>query len=90
MCNAGLLAGAVTNCTFSGNSAGASAAGCTTKYSSPAVTNCTFTGNSASTYGGGRDVQLVSCSPTVTNCTFAGTRGPVTVAGCTTTVPRRR
>jgi predicted outer membrane repeat protein len=60
---------AVTNCTFSGNTAG-SGGGMYNYYSSPAVTNCTFSGNSA-TYGGGIYSNYYG-SPAVTNCTFSG------------------
>ena len=59
----------VTNCTFTGNSAGLGG-GMHNRSSSPTVTNCTFTGNSAEV-GGGMYNEWLS-SPTVTNCTFTG------------------
>ena len=59
----------VTNCTFSGNSAG-NGGGMANRNSSPMVTNCTFSGNSTSFSGGG--MLNSSSSPTVTNCTFSG------------------
>ena len=57
----------VSNCTFSGNTAGYGGGMC--NYGSPTVTNCTFSGNTA-TYGGG--MYNGGGSPTVTNCTFSG------------------
>ena len=58
----------VTNCTFSGNSAGYGG-GMYNRESSPSVTACVFSGNPAWTGGG-----MYNCesSPTVTNCTFSG------------------
>jgi hypothetical protein len=57
----------VTNCTFTGNSAGQWGGGMSNWSSgNPTVTNCTFTGNSAD-YGGGGMYNNHS-SPTVTNC----------------------
>jgi len=61
----------VSNCTFSGNSAGTDGGGMKNAHnSSPNVTNCTFSGNSAS-YGGGM-LHDGNASPMVTNCTFSG------------------
>jgi len=60
----------VTNCTFSGNSAGDRGGGMYNVKSSPTVTNCTFSGNSASSGGGMHNYN--NSSPTVTNCTFSG------------------
>ena len=62
-CGGGMLHGAATNCTFTGNLA--------TEYGGGmylgTATNCTFTGNSAAAYGGGG-----MAGGTATNCTFAG------------------
>ena len=59
----------VTNCSFSGNSAGGGGGMCNRR-SSPTLTNCTFSGNSAGS-GGGMD-NFDNSSPTVTNCMFSG------------------
>ncbi|MCP4592465.1 MAG: hypothetical protein GY842_17160, partial [bacterium] len=62
----------LTNCTFSGNSAGDVGGGMyNSSYSSPTLTNCTFNGNSAWEEGGGMCNRPYS-SPTLTNCTFTG------------------
>ena len=61
----------VTNCTFSGNTAGGGAAGgggMSNEDGSVTVTNCVFRGNSAD-LGGGMD-NVFNSSPTVTDCTF--------------------
>ncbi|MHC4474861.1 MAG: choice-of-anchor Q domain-containing protein [Planctomycetota bacterium] len=67
---------ALTNCTFSGNSAEISAGGMYSLHNSR-LTNCTFRENSAGTGGGG--VVHVLDSPMLTNCAFinnyAGTVG---------------
>jgi parallel beta-helix repeat protein len=65
---------AVSNCTFSGNSAFfvvsvGDGGGMYNWNSSPTVTNCTFSGNDAHGNGGG--MHNVNSSPTVTNCTFS-------------------
>jgi parallel beta-helix repeat protein len=60
----------VTNCEFTGNSAGWGGGMINAWDNSPTVTNCTFTGNSATNDGGG--MYNHSSSPTVTNCTFTG------------------
>ncbi|MBW8036507.1 MAG: hypothetical protein FVQ79_13000, partial [Planctomycetes bacterium] len=61
----------VSNCTFSGNSAGISGGGMRNEdNSSPTVSNCTFTGNLADSTGGG--MLNYNSSPTVSNCTFRG------------------
>lgn len=57
----------VSNCTFSGNSAG-TGGGMHNESSSPVVTNCTFYKNAAKEAGGG--MFNYDSSPTVTNCTF--------------------
>ena len=59
----------VTNCTFTGNSAGGGG-GMSNVGSNPRVTNCTFTDNSADRGGGMYNYN--DSSPTVTNCTFTG------------------
>ncbi len=61
----------VTNCTFSGNSAGDLGAGMYNSNSDPTVTNCIFSGNAAGSGGGGM-LNLLSSNPTVTNCIFSG------------------
>ena len=43
----------LTDCTFTGNSAGKDGGGMYNVFSSPTLTNCTFTGNSAGEDGGG-------------------------------------
>jgi len=69
----------VTNCTFSGNTAGSvygRGGGMYNTGSSPTVTNCTFSGNTASGHytsaEGGGGMYNNGGSPTVTNCTFSG------------------
>ena len=59
----------VTNCAFSGNSAGAHGGGMYNESGCPTVTNCIFKGNSASAGGGMRNE---SACPMVANCTFSG------------------
>jgi len=59
----------VTNCTFSGNTAGAGGGMFNAYSSNPTVTNCTFSGN---TPGDGGGMVNHFSSPTVTNCTFSG------------------
>jgi hypothetical protein len=59
----------VTNCTFSGNSAGGGGGMCNGYYSSPTVTNCNFIGNGAE--GGGGMFNSYNSSPIVTGCTFS-------------------
>ncbi len=62
----------LTNCTFSGNSAGYAGGGmCNDNGSSPMLTNCTFSGNSAH-YDGGGMRNYNNCNPMLTNCTFSG------------------
>ncbi len=84
---------AVTDCTFTGNSAGWGG-GMRNYDSSPAVTDCIFSGNSAADYGGG--MSNYSSSPTVTGCTLTGNSADwgggmgnydssPTVTGCTFT-----
>jgi predicted RNase H-like HicB family nuclease len=63
----------LTDCTFSGNSAGLGGGMANFYASSPALTNCTFSGNSA-TRGGG--MYNETSSPVLTGCTFtAGNSG---------------
>ena len=62
----------VTNCTFSGNSAGFAGGGMYNAGGSPTVTNCTFDGNWA---GDGGGMFNVNSNSTVTNCTFTGNFG---------------
>ena len=83
----------VTNCTFSGNSAGDGGGMYNYDNSSPTVTNCTFSGNSAGDGGGMYNYD--NSSPTVTGCTFTGNtvtsngggmsniQSSPTVTGCT-------
>jgi parallel beta-helix repeat protein len=59
---------AVTNCTFSGNSADGGGGMCN-ESSYPMLTNCTFSGNSAD---GGGGMCNFNSSPTVTDCNFSG------------------
>ncbi len=59
----------VTNCTFSGNTAGGIGGGMFNNASSPTVTNCTFSNNTGENIGGG--MFNADSSPTVTNCTFS-------------------
>jgi parallel beta-helix repeat protein len=63
----------VTNCTFSGNSAGRGGGMCNIG-GSPTVTNCTFTSNTvvrSGLLGRGGGMYNEGGSPTVTNCTFS-------------------
>ncbi len=64
---------AVTNCTFSDNSADYGG-GMFNQYSSPAVTNCTFSDNSADSHGGGM-FNYDNSFPAVTNCILWGDTG---------------
>ncbi len=57
---------ALTNCTFSGNSAGVGGGAWCWMSGNPALTNCTFSGNTAGTNGGG--MYCTSSSPTLTTC----------------------
>jgi predicted outer membrane repeat protein len=59
----------LTNCTFSGNSAGWGGGGMANDQSSPTVTNCMFTDNTAGVGGGMRNLHS---SATVENCIFIG------------------
>ena len=58
----------VTNCIFTGNSAGSGGGMYNNNNSSPTVTDCNFTGNSAGSGGGMYNYE--NSSPTVTDCTF--------------------
>ncbi len=60
----------VTNCTFSGNSAGFGG-GMFTNDSSATLANCTFSGNDATVNGGGMR-NAAGGKPTLTDCTFSG------------------
>jgi hypothetical protein len=63
----------VSNCTFSGNTAGAAmmgtGGGMYNESSSPVVTNCTFTRNWAAVLGGGM-YNAAGSSPTLVRCSF--------------------
>ena len=61
----------VTNCTFTGNTAGYGGGMFNQNSSSPTVTSCSFSGNTVSDSGGGMYNQN-SSSPTLTNCSFSG------------------
>jgi predicted outer membrane repeat protein len=61
---------ALTNITFSGNSA-AKGGGMYNSGSSPVLTNLTFSGNSATNHGGGL-YNINSSNPVLTNLTFSG------------------
>ena len=61
---------AVTNCTFSGNTARNFGGGMKITQGSLTMTKCTFAANSAENNGGG--MYIYNVSPAVTNCTFAG------------------
>ncbi|MHC4545970.1 MAG: choice-of-anchor Q domain-containing protein [Planctomycetota bacterium] len=78
----------VTNCTFTGNSAGYGG-GMLNDSSSPAVTDCTFIDNTATDFGGGIE-NYNGGSPTVTNCLFSGNTavdgGGMINNGCSPTV----
>ncbi|UCE99839.1 MAG: hypothetical protein JSV82_01885, partial [Planctomycetota bacterium] len=60
----------LTNCTFSGNSAGKWGGGMYNSSSDPNIINCTFIGNEAGDDGGG--MGNYTASPKLTNCTFSG------------------
>ncbi|HEX2973856.1 MAG TPA: Calx-beta domain-containing protein, partial [Tepidisphaeraceae bacterium] len=70
----------LTNCTFSGNSAGMCGGGMYNFYSSPTLANCIFSGNSTildgidvpATPAGGGMCNEDNSSPTLVNCTFSG------------------
>ena len=63
---------AVTNCTFTSNTASSNGGGMLNYYNSnPTVTNCTFTGNTVSNSGGGM-YNYSGSDPNVTNCIFTG------------------
>ncbi|MHC4461958.1 MAG: right-handed parallel beta-helix repeat-containing protein, partial [Planctomycetota bacterium] len=62
----------VTDCNFTGNSAGEYGGGMFNTGASPTVTNCTFSDNTASRGGG---MFNTNSSPTVTNCNFTGNSG---------------
>jgi len=62
----------VTDCTFTGNSAGTNGGGIDLDFPGfPTVTGCLFSGNSAKSNGGGM-YNSSSTNPTVANCTFEG------------------
>ncbi len=67
----------MTNCTFSGNTAGTFGGGMGNfTFSSPTVTNCSFSGNSATNQGGG--MFNTGSNPTVTDTGFcANTPDPI-------------
>ncbi len=80
----------VTDCIFTGNTAGVGG-GMSNLLSSPAVTGCTFTGNSAGVGGG---MHNSNSSPIVTGCSFLGNTAavggglynefsPAVISGCT-------
>ena len=71
MCNSS-SSPAVSNCTFSGNSANLDGGGMCNSSSSPAVSNCTFSGNWSIGTGG---MFNNDSSPLVTDCTFSGNTG---------------
>jgi len=89
----------ISNCTFTGNSAGGNGGGmCNSDFSSPTVTGCTFADNSAGDGGGfpngGGMYNNWYSHPTLTDCTFtdnsAGSGGGMhnyfsspTVTNCT-------
>jgi len=60
----------LTDCTFSGNSAGTGGGMFNHPASSPTLTNCIFSGNSSEQHGGG--MANDGSSPKLTNCTFSG------------------
>ncbi|MEE9130010.1 MAG: right-handed parallel beta-helix repeat-containing protein, partial [Phycisphaerales bacterium] len=62
----------VTNCNFSGNTAGGPGGGMHNTGGNPNVTNSTFSGNSAVGGSGGGMYNNGNNNPTVTNCTFTG------------------
>ncbi|MCP4711629.1 MAG: hypothetical protein GY869_23675, partial [Planctomycetes bacterium] len=71
MCNYNSSSPALSNCTFSGNSAYLYGGGMYNyNSSSPTLTNCTFSGNS-STYVGGGICNWRFSSPILTNCIFS-------------------
>jgi len=61
----------ISNCTFSGNSAGWGGGIINRNSASPTITNCIFTGNSAVNRGGGVYNEFDS-SPSIDSCTFSG------------------
>jgi parallel beta-helix repeat protein len=66
----------ITNCTISGNIAGANGGGSLgggiyCYGGSPTIANCTISGNIVDAHGGGIYCE-VSSSPTITNCTISG------------------
>jgi hypothetical protein len=65
----------ITNCTFSGNSAGGmngGGGGMYNKFSTPTLINCTFSGNSSwGKYNRGGGMYNKNSSPTLINCTFS-------------------
>jgi len=61
----------VTNCIFSGNSAGYGGGMSNYDLSDPRLINCTFTGNTATVGGGGMHNYYLA-SPSLTNCSFIG------------------
>lgn len=79
--NFNTLAPAVTNCTFTGNSASIGAGMYNSVLSSPKLTNCTFHNNSATSNGGGiynstrSDPAIINCI--FTNNTASGTGGGI-------------
>ena len=60
----------LTNCTFSGNSAGAGGGGMYNVDSSPMLADCAFSGNSGGAGGGG--MYNVDSSPMLADCAFSG------------------
>jgi hypothetical protein len=61
----------LTNCIFSGNSAGWGGGMCNMENSSPTLVNCTFIGNSIGDMAGG-GMNNVQSNPTLIRCTFSG------------------
>lgn len=61
---------ALTNCIFTGNSAGSRGGGMHNDGSTPTLTSCNFSGNSATLAGGG--MYNTYSSPVLANCTFSG------------------
>ena len=62
---------AVTNCTFTNNTA--KEGGGASFFQTATLTNCTFTGNTASTHGGG---AYFFAAGTLTDCAFTGNKAP--------------
>ncbi|MFC1739439.1 right-handed parallel beta-helix repeat-containing protein, partial [Planctomycetota bacterium] len=75
----------ITNCTFSGNSAGGmngGGGGMYNKFSNPTLINCTFSGNSSwGKYNRGGGMRNDESSPTLTNCTFTNNSAQVVFYG---------